>query len=459
MYKNISDGFTINMTNSVRMPDVDYINELAIEKNFSLSMSFHNPPKILQDLYYLFRKEGEDPETFELKNHLFSRAYMASDLLFRELTPEESAYYKYTLLFLEKIDFSSVIGITPLDKSLNVMMYLVHLSSKTNPKKNSGNQSSDPTHDPENSPVQVQDDQALGEAMQEMQNFGSGDDGVVRPPDGNDELSDDITQCVRDHLYDLTPSIANIYGAKKPSDVAINRKMLGDIKIKAYLENTQGLTTSKDSKKVQNNDSTDKENYQMESHNQITKVKKSSMMMDNFDDKFIKKELVVSEKVKPVERKQILYMLLDDSGSMSCKVKQTYVRAVLLNRLEAVVDGKAELKFCLYESKRYNFHEVKDIKASQKLYKEISLKRPRGGGTYIGNVLQETINEIHNLPGYHEPEIMIVCDGDDHVDPDSLDYKGVRINAVLLGTVNPGLERIAQETGGFFTCEKLYGRH
>lgn len=267
-----------------------------------------------------------------------------------------------------------------------------------------------------------------------------------------------MAKCVRDHLYDLSPSIANVYGVKKPSDVPINRKILGDIQIKAYLEDTVGMSTSLDSKKIKNNDSNEKKKFQMDNHNQITKVSKSSMMMENFDDKFIKKELAVKEKVKPEEKKQILYMLVDDSGSMSCKVKQTYVRAVLLNRLESVVDGKSELKFCLYESERYAFSEVKDKKSAQVLFKDMSLRRPRGGGTYIGNVLQETIDEIHAIPGYHDPEIMIVCDGDDHVDPGSIDYKGVRINVVLLGTTNKNLQQVATETGGFFTCEMLYNR-
>lgn len=463
MNNDRSNGFVLNLTNKVTMPDVDYINELAREKNFALGTSFKNPPRILEDLYYLFRKEQQDPDTFELNNHLFSQEYLETDVLFRPLTEGEKAYYNHTLLFLEKVDFSNIIGITPLDKALNVMMYLVHLSTKTNP---GGNNPHDETNNPKQDRVDIKDEEQLAEAMKEMGQEGpTGDDGgqggsgAVRSPEDQGDEMPDLAKCVRDHLYDLTPSIANVYGAKKPSDVPINRKILGDIKIKAYLENSVGMSTALDTKKVKNNDSNERKKFQMDNHNQITKIRKSAMMSETFDEKFIKKELDVNEKVKPEEKKQILYMLLDDSGSMRCKVKQTYVRAVLLNRLESVVDGKSELMFYLYESKRYNEMEVKDKKAAQKLYKDISLRRPGGGGTYIGHILQETIDEIHNKKGYHDPEIMIVCDGDDKVNPDDLKYKGVRINVVLLGTTNKDLERIAKETGGFFTCEKLYSRY
>ena len=463
MNNDRSNGFVLNLTNKVTMPDVDYINELAREKNFTLGTSFKNPPRILQDLYYLFKKEQADPEAFDVNNHLFSTEYLENDVLFRPLNDGERAYYNHTLLFLEKVDYGAVIGITPLDKALNVMMYLVHLSTKTNPKGNGKPNDHDSTSNPLPQNVTVPNEEALAEAMQEMNeqgpDGGGGDGGAVQAPNDQDEEMPDLAKCVRDHLYDLTPSIAHVYGAKKPSDVPINRKILGDIKIKAYLENSVGMTTALDTKKVKNNDSKERDSFQMDNHNQITKIRKSAMMQENFDDKFIKKELAVKEKVKPEEKKQILYMLLDDSGSMGCKVKQTYVRAVLLNRLESVVDGKSELKFSLYETQRYNFEEVKDKKGAQKLYKDISLRRPRGGGTYIGNILQETIDEIHNIKGYHDPEIMIVCDGDDHVDPSKLDYKGVRINVVLLGTTNSGLEKVAKDTDGFFTCEKIYSRY
>tara|TARA_R110000772_G_scaffold57842_4_gene130925 strand:- start:1678 stop:3090 length:1413 start_codon:yes stop_codon:yes gene_type:complete len=465
-------SFMVNMTNKVTLPDVDYINDIAVEKNFSLGRSFIDPPKILSDLYYIFQKENEDPLAFDIKDHLFSSDFIEDNILMREMNSSELAYYNYTLLFLEKIEFTNVLGMTPLDKSLNVLMYLTHLSenlSKESEKKGNyswGNGDSDPKG---NGHIEIKDEEALADAMKGMAGGVNPGDLPGAPQPGGDEsgsnkpgeIKKEMTSCVRDHLYDLTPSIAHIYGKKKPADVPINKKILTDIKIKAYLEETSGLDTAFDEDKEKNNDSHEKDTFKMETVDEVTKVRKSSMMLENFDDKLIKKELNIRTKVKPKNKKQILYMLLDDSGSMANLAKQTYVRAVLLNRLESVIDGKSELKFALYESQRYEFSEVKTKLEAQNLFRKISLRRPSGGGTYIGSILQETINEIHSdtTTGYHDPEIMIVCDGDDHVNPKNLDYKDVRINVVLLGTTNKGLEKVAKDTGGFFTVEKMYNRY
>lgn len=462
--ENKNSTFTVHMTNKAVLPDIDYINDMAVERNFSFGRSFVTPPKILYDLYYLFRKEGEDPLNFDVKDHLFSSDLIASKILNRPLDSNEMAYYNYTLLFLEQIDYSSVLGLTPLDKALNVLMYLTQLSEATN--KSSRNPYDGTNNFDKSTQINSEDD--LANAIQDLSEgvpdtSGVGDDGASGKSGGRKrgEIREEMTSCVRDHLYDLTPSIAHIYGKTKPADVPINTKILNDIKVKAYLENSVGLETALDSKKKKNNDSTEKDTFRMESVDEVTKVRKSQMMLENFDDKLIKKELNIRTKVKPEEKKQILYMLLDDSGSMANLAKQTYVRAVLLNRLESVVDGKSELKFCLYESRRYEFDHVKTKKDCQNLFRKISLRSPSGGGTYIGHVLQETINEIaaDTVTGYHDPEIMIVCDGDDHVDPNSLDYKDVRINVVLLGTTNKNLQQVATDSGGFFTCEKLYDRY
>ena len=461
-------NFTVNLTNKVVLPDVDYINDIAVEKNFSLGRSFYEPPKILSDLYSLFQKENTDPLAFNVKDHLFASEYIEDNILGRKMNSSENSYYAYTLLFLEQIDYSSVLGITPLDKSLNVMMYLTHLSENLSKEKQKENYcgNADPSG---NGHVEIPDEQALAEAIKDMS--GGVGDGEVGAGGGQNksgsgrsdqggEVSKEMTSCVRDHLYDLTPSIANIYGKDRPADVPINKKILNDIKIKAYLEESTGLDTALDEKKEKNPDSDEKDVYQMDSMDEVTKVRKSQMMLENFDDKLMKKELDVVTRAKPITKKQILYMLLDDSGSMRNIHKQTYVRAVLLNRLESVVDGKSDLKFALYESERYGFHNVGNKKEAERLYKKISLRRPAGGGTNIGSILQETINEIHadTVTGYHDPEIMIVCDGDDYVNPDDIDYKDVRINVVLLGTNNDGLSRVAKETDGFFTMEKLYNR-
>lgn len=468
----IVDEFTVNLTNKAPMPDIDYINDQAIQRGFSLGTSFKDVPRILEDLYYLYEQERKDPLGFDPREHLFSSELIENEILHRPMNTSERAYYKDALIFLSEIDYSSVIGFTPMDKALRTMMYLVKLSDSTNP--NEGRQGRYDTQlDPQQKNVtNVVDQQALSQAISEQAKNaeeaamagGQSDmsQAMQKRGEHNSRLKKEMTSCVRDHLYDLNPSIANVYGYERPADVPINKAILKDIQIKAYLEDHHGMETAKDMQLKTDNSSNQRQRKQMESFGQVTKIGKREIVKETFEDKFVKKELIVKEKVKPEEKKQILYMLLDDSGSMCQVEKQTYVRAVLLNRLEAVADGKAELHFSLYESKKYNYFHAKDKQTAAKLYRDISLRSPGGGGTHIGYVLQQTVNEIKEQQAkgmFYDPEIMIVCDGDDYINPEELDPKDVKINVVLLGTTNDNLEKVAKKTGGFYTVEKMYDRY
>ena len=333
-----------------------------------------------------------------------------------------------------------------MDKALNTIMYLIKLTEK---------KSTSPDYSNQNKTSNIEQN-TLQKAMDKVQNGvdGSGDGGDKKS-EGN-EMSKDIISCVREHLYDLSPSIANVLGEEYLIDVPINNDLLKLIDIKAYLEEKVDMSTSKDKKLVRNNSSNQKKQYQMDNYSKISKVGAMQQVLPNFDDKFIKKELSLKEKVKPEEKKQMLTVLLDDSSSMNCIKKQAYVRALMMNRLESVVEGKSKLNFYSFESTRYNPHTAETKEEAAKLYEHIVKRRPSGGGTNVGSCLQETINEIHNVPGYHKPEILIINDGDDYVDVDNIDTKGVRINAVLLGRENPNMRKLCEKTNGFIIVEDLY---
>lgn len=444
---SITKGFNLNLTSSLAMPELGYINELAKEKNFEFGGGFKKTPPILEDLYYLFYQEREEGLEFDYKNHLFSSKTIEEELG-RELNESEQAYYTYTLKFLEGLNYADCPGFSPMDKSLNVIMWMTYLSEQNNKQ--------DAQNNPKGSGKQNISPESLAQSIKEMS------EGVKEPSNsgtkGETETSKDVISCVRDFLYDLSPTIANIYGKEKVADVPINLNILKDIKVKSFLEEKVGLETNLERKLVENNSSKKKRITNMTSHSQIMKTNKSSMIMPNFDDKLAKKELSIKEKVKPETRKQVVTIMLDDSGSMNCIQKQSRVRATLMKFLEGVIDGKAEVNFYLFESKRYGYKKVTNVKEAQDLFQDISMRRPGGGGTHIGFILQETIDEIATDTKYHDPEIWIVNDGDDHVDPASIDSKTVKINAIMLGCKNENLIKVCQNSGGTFIVDPLYDR-
>lgn len=465
-------NFSFNLTNPITKPDLVYINKLAFEKGFQFADSFVSCPHVLEDLYTLFYHYQQDPLEFTIKKYLFSSGYIEKNIFQRNFNTTERSYYRETLKFLMNIDYDSVIGFTAMDKALRVMMLLIKLSTPTNPPK--GNDTED-FEKAEKKPIVVPDPQKLQEAVKEQVKIAekdaraSGHEHLFEGGAGSDDRTKgqpqdiklEMTRCVRDYLYDLDPVISNIFGAERPADVPINRQILMDLKVKAWIESDVGMETGAEKTKKKDNQSQEKRIIDMESKEQLSKVNKTALVLPNFEDKFIKNELKVNEKVSPKIKKQILYVILDDSGSMNSVYKQAYVRASILNRLEAVGKNEAELIFYNYAVDVYNRKEVKDIKDCQYLYKYISLRRPNAGGTNIANCLQKIVDEIKKQEveqGYHDPEILLICDGDDHVNPKDLDPKEVTISAILLGTDNNGIEKIVEKTDGFLIKQKFYSR-
>lgn len=433
--------FSVRLTNPINVPGIAHINALAKEKNFNFSEAFTQAPDILKDLFYIFMKERDLGTDFVKGEHLLSRKIIEKNVLGRPLSSSENAYYLYNLNFLSKVKIEEIIGFSPMDKALNVIMFATKLAKDRHKYDTTGTTTGE---------IDEVDETSLGKAIKK---FSQPDE---RSEDGSIELSNSLTACVRSYLSDLSPEILSIYGANNKLDMPVDLKIFKDIKIKAYLENKLGMQETKELKVVEDNSSKKKKHMQITSVSDVSKLSKLKMVMPDFNVKLAKKELTVSKKVSPVTKKQMFTMLLDDSGSMGCVKKQTYVRAVLLNRLEPVIKGHATLVFYLYESGRYNKKTVNTVAEARELFDQVCKRVPNGGGTNIGAVLQETINEICALPGYHNPEIMILCDGDDYVDASELDYKGVKINVVALGRDNPGLREAASASTGWYTEEKMY---
>jgi len=434
-------SFSVRLTNEINVPGMKHINELAMEKNINFSEAFTVAPDILKDLYYIFMKERDLGSDFVKSEHILSRKIIETQVLGRKLSSSENDYYRFNLNFLSKVNIEEILGFSPMDKALNVIMYATKLS------KENGRYDSVGTVNEEMDEV---DDISLNKSIKKFSNPES------RSEEGSVELSNDLTSCVREFLSDLSPEILNIYGVNNKLDMPINLKIFKDIKIKAYLENKLGMEETKEMKVIEDASSKKKKHMNMTSVSDLSKVSKVKLAMPDFNIKLAKKELIVNKKVSPVTKKQMFTMLLDDSGSMQCVQKQTYVRAVLLNRLEPVVKGHATLVFYLYESGRYNKKTVNTAAECRALYEEICTRIPNGGGTNIGAVLQETVNEVCAIPGYHSPEIMIVCDGDDYIDPKEVDCKGVKINVVALGNSNQGLKQVAIDSTGWYTEERMY---
>lgn len=184
--------------------------------------------------------------------------------------------------------------------------------------------------------------------------------------------------------------------------------------------------------------------------NKILKVNKIKYLDPAFEYKLATNQLLYKEGFKTEEEKQLLMMLIDDSGSMNTPLKVAWRNAVLLNRCEAVANGDAELIVYRFERGLYGRTHLKTKEEAMSFYRTMLKHSPHGGTTDIEGCLKKCITEIESMHGFN-PDIMIVLDGQDHFD--DMDNKGVKVHAVIIGTQHASLEKFCKKTGGMFLYE------
>ena len=198
-----------------------------------------------------------------------------------------------------------------------------------------------------------------------------------------------------------------------------------------------------------------REMTQMSEYSEISRMSNlSGLVMPTFNYKFATKQVIVRKDRQ--QQKQLLVLLIDDSGSMNDYEKRDWVRAILTNRYEAIIAGKAELYISTFlKDVSEDFIRVHDKKsvdhAMNNFFPNFS-----GMSTNIENALKSTINMIkskklgkHTINHLANPQIVVMNDGQDEIDET---YKPEIItNAFILGTDNNKMKTVVENSGGIYT--------
>lgn len=184
----------------------------------------------------------------------------------------------------------------------------------------------------------------------------------------------------------------------------------------------------------------------------------SKIILPDYDLRFIQKRLRVG--VKEPHGKQCAIYLVDASGSMRQGDKIEWVRSILLDRYDQVLTGQAELYIVPYEGKPF-WDQAIYVSSKADVRKHLNwMPAFNLGWTQIQDVIEETCTYVQKgmvgkfkIKG-ERPEIVVVCDGDDHCDPE---FKpSIRTHAFILGQKNKGLKTMCENCGGSY--EEFYIR-
>jgi len=162
-------------------------------------------------------------------------------------------------------------------------------------------------------------------------------------------------------------------------------------------------------------------------------------------------QLPVRERGIRVERKQLLYLIIDCSGSMTEDQRVAKACGVLMNRLKAVLKGDAVLYWRLFDTRLHREHFVSTPEEAKAAMKDLAAGNLSGGGTAIDSCAREAlarIEEIVKEGTTHRPELVVVTDGCDTVSVEPRDLGLTRIHGFVVGGQNPALTDLAIKSGG-----------
>jgi uncharacterized protein with von Willebrand factor type A (vWA) domain len=192
-----------------------------------------------------------------------------------------------------------------------------------------------------------------------------------------------------------------------------------------------------------------------------------------FDKMLMDKDLKVKQYQSRRKKKQVLYLLIDVSGSMS-GARQLVATSIALAYIKKAIKEKSIYFFRHFDDTPFDLHKVTNEKEA---LKEINylLKNPKsGGGTCIDKALRRAIDDINDprifkqiekencdiaeRPSmedtedlYERADILIITDGEDGVSVTSefLEQKKVVLHSFIIEGNNDTLKKISK------TCQRM----
>lgn len=171
-----------------------------------------------------------------------------------------------------------------------------------------------------------------------------------------------------------------------------------------------------------------------------------AMPSDLFYLKFAKKELLCREFMSKKERRQILYVLLDVSGSMR-GTKVMMVASVVLALLRKVIKNGDHYFLRFFDERTSELHEASDLKSAQKLAVEVVRNAFSGGGTNIHHALMTALADIKEATKdrkrkaqMKDAQVLLLTDGLDWtLDAEAIikEKEEIQIHSVVIHASDP----------------------
>jgi Mg-chelatase subunit ChlD len=169
-----------------------------------------------------------------------------------------------------------------------------------------------------------------------------------------------------------------------------------------------------------------------------------------FWEKVMNHELHVRERVTFTDKKskQLLYALIDVSGSMDSTAKIGVALGVLLNRLQGVMKGEAELYYRFFDGGVFDEHRVRTRSEALQAMNSLLKTNFSGNSTNIQRALDAGLSARaqHKRKGLIRPDMVLITDGEDSVS--QRDLGGTKLHSFFCAGGNRALKEMSRKSGG-----------
>lgn len=164
-------------------------------------------------------------------------------------------------------------------------------------------------------------------------------------------------------------------------------------------------------------------------------------------------QLTVRERIRRSEQKQVLFILLDGSGSMDDGQRHYKATGVVMNRLRAVLSGDAEVHLAVFDDRMYEVRSARTSTEAKALMESVLQQNYSGGGTNIAGAIrsaEEWIEkEMEGRDDLYRPEIVVLTDDDTSISSLSIaELHGTKVHGFAMEESNQSLVDFCKSTGG-----------
>jgi len=243
-----------------------------------------------------------------------------------------------------------------------------------------------------------------------------------------------------------------------------DRMLRRAIQLSRKLKSVSKLKTSKITEFKEDPMENDIKSRNIKSLNELGRIRHSQFALRKaapglFSYRAVTQQLTTKYRGKYTDKKQLLYALIDCSGSMRVQDGSRIASAagILINRLMAVTEGDAEVYWRFFDTR---CHAVNIAKTKDEAYESIRTVLNEGayngGGTNFDEAIKTSVEHIKELQitsgnQLVKPEIFLVTDGECSCRTTVKDLQGIKLHSALVyHTQEEELRNITVQSGGAY---------